>query len=112
MCLDRTLRFLTPALLNSMDLPAELRFFGGDSRLEFEAIASAIRREVQHPDVDELRLYLGGRVTVGGQRAANPAVHRRSCAAFVGDSLEEHAGGYGRDFRGRGPGGTSRVSGA
>ncbi|MGH8469645.1 MAG: hypothetical protein ACREVY_11905 [Gammaproteobacteria bacterium] len=45
-----------------MDLPAELRFFGRDSRLEFEAIANAIRREVQHPDVDELRLYLGGDV--------------------------------------------------
>ena len=60
--LDRraALRFLTPTLLNSMDLPAELKFFGGDSRLEFDAIANAIRREVQHPDVDELRLYLGG----------------------------------------------------
>ncbi len=60
--LDRraALRFLTPALLNSMDLPTELGFFGGDSRFEFDAIANAIRREVQHPDVDELRLYLGG----------------------------------------------------
>ncbi len=60
----RRFDFLTPILLNSMDLPAELKFFGRDSRLEFEAIANAIRREVQHPDVDELRLYLGGQAAL------------------------------------------------
>lgn len=47
-------------LLNGLRLPEELHYFGPQSRLEFDPLQSALYREMQRSDVDELRIYLGG----------------------------------------------------
>lgn len=56
-------RLLTTEFLDALDLPAELRVFGADSRLEMEPLAVALRREWQRQPAQELRIYLGGDVT-------------------------------------------------
>ena len=54
------LALLTDGLLETLELPKELRYFGDESQLEFEPPLQALRRELQRPNAKELRLYLGG----------------------------------------------------
>lgn len=54
------LAFLTSQLLEGLRLPSDLYYFGNDSRLEFDALSVALLRELQHVDIDKVRIYLGG----------------------------------------------------
>jgi ATP-dependent helicase YprA (DUF1998 family) len=56
----QALAFLTPALLDSLALPSNLKAFGADTVLEYDLLGSALRRELQRPEMRELRLHLGG----------------------------------------------------
>jgi len=52
---------LSDALLDALELPASLRFFGEETQLECEPLPRALDRELQRAGVDELRLYLAGK---------------------------------------------------
>ncbi len=62
--LDRhaALAVLSTTTTDALRLPEEYRIFGPGSRLEFEPLARAISRELQHGASEEVRLYLGGEV--------------------------------------------------
>ncbi len=53
---------ISQQLLKGLSLPEELHYFGPQSRLEFDALHFALYREMQRSDVDELRVYLGGKL--------------------------------------------------
>ena len=52
---------LSESFLAALDLPEEWRAFGSSSRLEMEPLPLALNREWQQRNVDELRIYLGGK---------------------------------------------------
>ncbi|MCC8993913.1 MAG: DEAD/DEAH box helicase [Candidatus Contendobacter sp.] len=53
---------LSESFLAALELPAELRAFGPHSQLEMEPLPLALNREWQQQTVQELRIYLGGKV--------------------------------------------------
>ena len=60
--LDRhaALKFLTPALLEALELPEELRVLGGESRLETSGVSQALLRSAREGGVTVVRMFLGG----------------------------------------------------
>lgn len=60
--LDRKLALerLTPELLESLELPVELRLFGPATQLEYSDLKDALGRELQRAEVEDLRVCLGG----------------------------------------------------
>ena len=60
--LDRkkALKLVDSRFLDLLELPVEARFFGPFSVMESDQPEVAIGRELQKPDVDEVRIYLGG----------------------------------------------------
>ena len=52
---------LSELFLTALDLPAELRVFGLHSQLEMEPLPLALNREWQQRNIQELRIYLGGK---------------------------------------------------
>lgn len=60
--LDRkaALKELEEGLIEAMELPEALRFFGKQSRLEPRSLVESINFELQHSGARTLRLYLGG----------------------------------------------------
>lgn len=59
--LDRraALRFLTPTLLEGLELPGSHQVFGPQTSMEFEPLGMALARELRH--ADRLRLVLAGK---------------------------------------------------
>ena len=53
---------LSESFLAALELPVELQAFGPHSQLEMEALPLALNREWQQQSVQELRIYLGGKV--------------------------------------------------
>lgn len=60
--LDRksALRLLDERLLDLLELPMDARLFGPASVLESDLPEAALGRELQKPDMEEVRVYLGG----------------------------------------------------
>ena len=60
--LDRhsTLKILSSALMEGLELPDEMKYFGECSQIEFDPLPIAIARELQRVEAEELRIYLGG----------------------------------------------------
>lgn len=56
----RALAILSDALLAGLTLPQELCVFGAETRLEFDDLQTALFRELQRADIDQLRVYLDG----------------------------------------------------
>ena len=51
---------LSERYLAALALPDDLCIFGPATRLELEPLGMALRREIQHQAIDEVRIYLGG----------------------------------------------------
>ncbi|WP_295608710.1 Zn-binding domain-containing protein [uncultured Lamprocystis sp.] len=51
---------LSERYLTALALPDDLRIFGPATRLELEPLDMALRREIQHQAIDEVRIYLSG----------------------------------------------------
>ena len=60
--LDRlqALRAIDSGLVDALRLPPELQVFGADTRMEYEALPVAIRREIERMSVHRIDLFLGG----------------------------------------------------
>ena len=60
--LDRkkALSFLDEQFVNSLEMPDELKIYGEKTKLEFEPLTLAIRREHQHAGFNTIRIFLGG----------------------------------------------------
>lgn len=56
----KALALLSSAFLDALELPASLKVFGEESRLEMEPLGLALRREWQRQPGTEVRIYLGG----------------------------------------------------
>jgi len=60
--LDRhaALEFLSPSLLEALELPQELRVLGAESRLETSGVSQALLRSARGGGVTAVRVFLGG----------------------------------------------------
>jgi len=56
----KAISIVTNQLIDGLQLPQELLFFGPDTRLEFDELQFALFRELQRTDISDLRIYLGG----------------------------------------------------
>jgi DEAD/DEAH box helicase domain-containing protein len=56
----RVLDALSVPVLDALELPEPLRFFGEQSRIEPRALGESVNLELQHAGATTLRLYLGG----------------------------------------------------
>ena len=85
--LDRkkALDVLSPALLDSLALDPVFQIFGPETIPEFESLASAMAREIRHPSMHTVRLYLGGDCSQW-ELEEWPMKHR--IAAWAGDGLQ------------------------